>query len=225
MMGGEIMLKIYVCADDGSLLDHTVSINSLPFGHGEAQRLTKMKNESARRLSLLAWSTLHTLISDCGYDSDADLNVLRTSERKPYFESLPLHFNLTHTSGAVSAAISDSPVGIDLEWLDSSRDIEAIASRFFSPDEQSAISSSNDRQLAFFSLWTKKEAYAKSLGKGLADICSGGFNNSAYFSQYIIEYGENRGILSVCCSSVDQISICDTSGMLKIYEYNKSVQA
>ena len=219
------MLKIYVCADDGSLLDHTSAINSLSFGHGEAQRLTKMKNESARRLSLLAWATLHKLLVECGYGSDTDLNVLRTAERKPYFESSPLHFNLTHTSGAVAAAISDSPVGIDIEWLDSSRNTDAISSRFFSPDEQNSIISSDDRQVAFFSIWTKKEAYAKRLGKGLASICSENLEKDVCFSQYFVELGENRGILSVCCSSVDQISICDTSGMLKIYEYNKSVQA
>lgn len=212
------MLNISICASS-KLCSNTYSlISSLPFGLGERQRLASMKNEDAKSLSLSAWLTLKELLEREGYGGSDDLSVLRTKERKPYFKSLPLHFSLSHTDGAVSAALCDSPVGIDLEWLDYGRNISAISDRFFNSNEQKAIALSSDTVLSFFSLWTKKEAYAKLTGKGLAAVCSGDLDETAYFFQYIIELGARRGILSVCCATSEDITIYDPYKEFKIYE-------
>jgi 4'-phosphopantetheinyl transferase len=82
-----------------------------------------------------------------------------------------LQFNLSHSGEMAVYAISQQQVGIDLEQL---RDIEAtpIAQRFFSTNEYAAMQALSPEQqaIAFFQLWTCKEAYLKATGDGLAAL-------------------------------------------------------
>lgn len=80
-------------------------------------------------------------------------------------------FNLSHSGDlALLAVAGRREVGVDVEAVRPVCDAEAIAERFFSPAENAAL-----RQLppqgrldAFFRCWTRKEAYLKALGEGLA---------------------------------------------------------
>ncbi len=72
-----------------------------------------------------------------------------------------LHFNISHTCGAVCCAISDSSVGIDVEKIGEIREI--ITKKCFSENETAFIESPDD----FYKLWTLKEAYLKATGTGI----------------------------------------------------------
>ena len=207
------MLKISFCLTDCLSESTEKSISSLPFGNAERSRLSAIKNKSARASSVGALLALSEIV-----DTSLDCTVCRTKDRKPYFRSLPFHFSLSHVSSLSVAALADSPVGIDVEWSDSSRDTSGIAARFFTPDEQEQISRSNDPVLTFLSLWTKKEAFAKLTGEGLISVCSGTIPSDAEFTQYIIELNGRRGVLSVCHSSEKKISILNPYKELKLYE-------
>ena len=60
-------------------------------------------------------------------------------------------------------------MGVDVECLTPEFPIEEVAERFFSPAEISALKAlpSDERLEAFFSCWTRKEAYLKATGAGL----------------------------------------------------------
>lgn len=82
-----------------------------------------------------------------------------------------LSFNLSHSHEVVCIAISRSfRVGVDIEFSDPFRAQLDIADQFFTMEECSTIRSSapDERHLAFFRLWTLKEAYIKCIGKGLS---------------------------------------------------------
>lgn len=82
-----------------------------------------------------------------------------------------LRFNLSHSGGRALYALSlDREIGVDLEKAHPMADLEEIARRFFSPREVSELLSlpAVERQAAFFSCWTRKEAYLKACGDGLA---------------------------------------------------------
>ncbi|MGJ3248333.1 MAG: 4'-phosphopantetheinyl transferase family protein [Elainellaceae cyanobacterium] len=84
-----------------------------------------------------------------------------------------LHFNLSHSHEMVLYAVTrDRPVGIDIEYLRRVPNVEQLAHRFFSPIEAAAISAlpPDQQQTAFFCGWTRKEAYLKATGRGLADL-------------------------------------------------------
>lgn len=71
---------------------------------------------------------------------------------------------------ALIAVARDREVGVDVERLRDGVDLEGIARRFFSPTEVSALLAlpQHHRQEAFFSCWTRKEAYIKARGSGLS---------------------------------------------------------
>ncbi|MDH4360838.1 MAG: 4'-phosphopantetheinyl transferase superfamily protein [Nitrospirota bacterium] len=85
--------------------------------------------------------------------------------------SLPLQFNVSHTSGVALLAITvEHAVGIDVEKIDRVLSNDDIAARYFSPREAAHLASLSPdlRTRAFFTYWTCKEAYLKMRGIGLS---------------------------------------------------------
>jgi 4'-phosphopantetheinyl transferase len=82
-----------------------------------------------------------------------------------------LHFNLSHSHELALYAVSRGrEVGVDLEYLRPVPEAAEIAARFFSTQERAifrALPESKKRE-AFFNCWTRKEAYIKAVGDGLA---------------------------------------------------------
>lgn len=82
-----------------------------------------------------------------------------------------LNFNLSHSHGMVLYAITcGRAIGIDLEHVRDEPVCEQIANRFFTTHEAASLASVPAllRQKAFFTCWTRKEAYIKARGDGLS---------------------------------------------------------
>jgi 4'-phosphopantetheinyl transferase len=89
---------------------------------------------------------------------------------KPGLPGTALHFNLAHSGGlAVIAVARGSAVGIDVEQIRVVPSWDSVMNSFFSAAEREAIQSipSVDRLFAFFTCWTRKEAYLKATGDGI----------------------------------------------------------
>ena len=90
---------------------------------------------------------------------------------KPFLADFPgIHFNISHTTAAVAAAISNKPIGIDIELIKSDSDTKTlkIAKKMFLPHEVEYITErQNETGKRFCEIWTRKEAYAKYLGTGI----------------------------------------------------------
>lgn len=89
---------------------------------------------------------------------------------KPYFENIPLFFNLSHSGEYVLCAVSRRELGADIQKIQST-DVLKLAKRFFSESECRTLEgceSHRERQRLFFGFWTRKEAYGKLTGEGLA---------------------------------------------------------
>ena len=96
-------------------------------------------------------------------------------EGKPRLDLLdsdrPIRFNLAHSRHlAVYAVSRNREIGIDVEAVRSDFIGEELAERYFSPSEMVELRSlrPDQRQEGFFLCWTRKEAYVKALGAGLA---------------------------------------------------------
>ena len=82
-----------------------------------------------------------------------------------------LAFNLSHSAGLALIAIARaSKVGVDVEYIRERSDYADITRHFFSAAEVEYLIAlpSHLYAEAFFSCWTKKEAYLKARGQGLA---------------------------------------------------------
>ncbi len=82
-----------------------------------------------------------------------------------------LHFNLAHCEDlAVFALTRSGPIGVDVERVRPLEDAEDLVNRFFSPAESAAFHAlaAEVKPAAFFNLWTRKEAWLKATGEGIA---------------------------------------------------------
>ena len=82
-----------------------------------------------------------------------------------------LRFNVSHSHGLALYAISEGRnPGVDVERIQPRVAAEPLAERFFSAREVAALRAIPERRRteAFFACWTRKEAYVKARGEGLA---------------------------------------------------------
>lgn len=82
-----------------------------------------------------------------------------------------LQFNLSHSNGVALLALTlNRRLGIDVEFIRPIQDCNQIARRFFSANESAALFRlpAAQQPLAFFTCWTRKEAYLKAIGEGLS---------------------------------------------------------
>jgi 4'-phosphopantetheinyl transferase len=96
-------------------------------------------------------------------------NAFGKPDLSPEFDTR-LKFNLSHSAGRALIAVAATNVGVDLEYIRAESDYADIARCFFSAAEVDYLSALA-RHLypeGFFSCWTKKEAYIKASGEGLA---------------------------------------------------------
>ncbi|MCX0242343.1 4'-phosphopantetheinyl transferase family protein [Streptomyces drozdowiczii] len=79
------------------------------------------------------------------------------------------HFSLSHTRGVALLAFAGVPVGVDVERVPGARVVREIAAQLHpaEADELDALPQ-EERPAAFARVWTRKEAYLKGEGTGLA---------------------------------------------------------
>jgi 4'-phosphopantetheinyl transferase len=82
-----------------------------------------------------------------------------------------LRFNVSNADDGLLVAVARGrELGVDLERLRPMPDGLDIARRFFSEPENEAFAAipEEQRDLAFFTCWTRKEAFIKAVGEGLS---------------------------------------------------------
>jgi 4'-phosphopantetheinyl transferase len=87
------------------------------------------------------------------------------------YSATGVRFNISRSSGLVLCVVARGrEVGVDLEQIRPAIAREGIPERFFSPREVAALRALpvDAQPEAFFSCWTRKEAYVKARGEGLA---------------------------------------------------------
>lgn len=110
------------------------------------ERLLRIKQSEKRREPLCAYLILrHALWEQYRWRELPPIRL--TSLGKPYFPDFPeVHFNLSHTTGAVLVALSGEPVGVDIEHI---RPVSERAMRRLADVTT---------ERAFFQSWVRREA-------------------------------------------------------------------
>jgi len=119
----------------------------------------------------LVRGALRILLGGVSGREPAKLEFAYAQHGKPYLPGSEVQFNVSH-SGALGliALARGRRIGVDVERIRNMDDSEAIARRFFAPAEVAEYLSlpADQRPAAFYSCWTRKEAFIKAVGDGLS---------------------------------------------------------
>ncbi|MNN17677.1 4'-phosphopantetheinyl transferase sfp [compost metagenome] len=158
--------------------------------------------DAVRTLSADILSRL--LICDQLGINNREISFTCNQNGKPMLQgSNNLHFNNSHSGQWVLSAISDDPVGVDVERI---RELDLdLAKHCFSEQEYHDLNDLGDDQIKldyFYDLWTLKESYIKAVGLGLSmplssftirkakdmiQLQTNNALNNCFFKQYTID--------------------------------------
>lgn len=83
-------------------------------------------------------------------------------------KAMGLWISISHCHKLAACAVSQHPIGVDIEPLDVNIDATALAKFVIGPNECVAESRGATETDAFLRAWTLKEAYLKATGQGLS---------------------------------------------------------
>ncbi len=140
----------------------TESAEIPPFGDALRRHL-EGRGAAVRRASFAAWSLLFHTLAENGLPAGT---VVFDANGKPGFADVPLFFSISHSGDVCAVAVSDRPVGADIERVREQYRPRLIE-RSLSAAEKAAFDGD------FTRLWCRKEAVAKMTGEGITGYPDG----------------------------------------------------
>jgi 4'-phosphopantetheinyl transferase len=142
----------------------------------ERERAARFRFAEHRRHFIVCRGTLREILSPYLGLKPARIAFAYNAHGKPRLcdsdVRLPdVRFNVSHSGGwALQAVTRGRDVGVDIERMDARFANDQIPERFFSPREVAHLRAlpAVRQTEAFFRCWTRKEAYIKARGLGLA---------------------------------------------------------
>lgn len=131
------------------------------------KKLARTTNPQTYAEGLGAELLMLAALRDLGLPVTGPLEIACGEGGKPALAGGP-EFSLSHSGGRVLCALSDRPVGADLQQQRPYN--PALARRFFTAEEGTWLEAQQERDLAFTLLWSLKESYVKLLGTGIAGV-------------------------------------------------------
>lgn len=157
--------NIYVCFAEVSDIDTESEEIRRCLSEYRLSRIDSIKKDRAKKLSAGAELMLVNAVRKKYPDAEVPVMYSAGEHGKPYFNDIKnAYFSLSHSGSVVACAVSNAPVGIDVQ---SRRKVNpALAKRFYSDSEYRAVIA--EPEMMFNRIWARKEAVAKADGRGIA---------------------------------------------------------
>ncbi len=140
----------------------------------ERERAGRFALERDRVRFVAARGLLRAILGSCLGAEACKIEFAYSAKGKPLlagdFTRSGLQFNLAHSGGlGVFAVARHGAVGVDVEEVRPVPDLTRLVERFFSARECAEIEklSGEAKTMAFFRIWTRKEAWLKATGEGI----------------------------------------------------------
>jgi 4'-phosphopantetheinyl transferase len=141
----------------------------------ESQRADRFRFDTHRNRFIAARAILRSLLGTYLRSAADALQFEYGPNGKPTlaapFVESGLSFNLAHSEDLALIAVTRlGPIGVDVEQSRPVTDVDELVARFFSPRETALFQTlpTSQKNAAFFNLWTRKEAWLKATGEGIA---------------------------------------------------------
>ncbi len=154
-------------------LDYLDALRSV-LSSDEQARADRFRQPADRRRHIIGRALSRILLGHCLGLPPRSVSLHESHNGKPGLRPepgrTPLHFNISHSGDFVLVAIARRDLGVDLEFIRMDIETATLAERFFSPAERMGLEAlpTTMQRLAFFAIWTRKEAYIKAHGDGLS---------------------------------------------------------
>lgn len=153
--------------------EHELPIDSLEpwLSDYERERAESFRFKNHRERYIRGRAVTRLLLAAHLSCSPGDLEFQNGEHGKPRLAGEELHFNLSHSLDRAVIAISRLPsLGIDIECFSRDVDIDRLSRRCFRKEEIARYEgmSPEEKNRAFFWIWTAKEARMKATGEGFS---------------------------------------------------------
>lgn len=179
----------------------------------EQERATRFRFLQHRNRFILARGFLRQVLAGYTSQRPEQLEFSYNEYGKPSLKQYPnLQFNLSHAHEITVLAITlDCGIGVDVEYILSERNEQGIAKRFFSEQEyqQYLAVKPEEKLMAFYNAWTRKEAFIKAIGQGL----------SFSLQRFAVSLQPDK---EVCIISIDENT--DEAKKWTLYAFNPALQ-
>jgi 4'-phosphopantetheinyl transferase len=142
-----------------------LSIESL-LSPTEKKRLSLTRSSYKRREFLFSRALMRHALSQYFPCPINEWIFIERPNLPPEICNLPdnIYISLSHSKSFICFAISNSPVGIDIELANRNRDFLALAKTFMSDEEVQYLAQNTEIQAdTFYRIWCAKEAYYKAM--------------------------------------------------------------
>lgn len=152
--------------------------NKLPFffnllSDSEKERASRFKHVSDYNCYVSVHALLRIELSKRLRTNAGSIIIMKSKNGKPFTSGVDLPFSLSRSKNLFTFVIgqSNQSLGIDVEQIKPSIDFVEISRNYFSEEEQKSIllfDGIDDQNRTFYEIWTRKEAFLKAIGIGIA---------------------------------------------------------
>ena len=152
------------------------SVRAALLGPDELARASRLRDAADRERYVAAHCTQRRLLAEYVAEAPEQLRFRSGPRGKPELLSRggasAISFNLSHPRSRLAVAVAETlPVGIDIEEMEPTLDVDELTRSVLSPPEQTALAAMPParRRRAFYTAWVCKEAVLKAAGRGLSE--------------------------------------------------------
>jgi 4'-phosphopantetheinyl transferase len=162
----------------------------------ERCKANSIKNERVRSQFILVRGSVRMILGKYLATEPMELKFETGHHGKPALIGGGVFFNISHSGSLLLIAVSDmAEIGVDIEQIKQRGSLDEMARRCFSEYEFKVwkASSLSEQEQVFYRLWTIKEAFVKSVGRGIAlglDRCEVNMADFAKFVSVPTGYGD-----------------------------------
>lgn len=132
-------------------------------------KINRYRFDADKRLSLYSGLLVRMGIQKlCNIPYEEQTFVCENMKKSSLINDQSIQFNLSHTRNMIVCGYSEQPVGVDVERIKVPFHKEILKDYNANEQLQCQRGSELEQAIAFYQIWTKKEAYVKCDGNGLA---------------------------------------------------------
>ena len=163
----------------------------------EQAHAQNMKNDLLRNRYIEVHGRLRNVLAQTLNEPPEKIRIKKAEHGKPYLADNPeLVFNLSHSAGAMVIAVGwNCQLGVDIENCKPRTSLAALVDKCFAEEEIVYWSKLPDARKIpeFYRYWTRKEAFVKATGHGIAlglNHCVINPENQAKFLRVPVDCGQ-----------------------------------